>query len=108
MLRGRGRYRRLFGEHQEPAEGFTLDNPLERPEVYGCMDELTDFETRIWRNFWEYANNPEEAAELGIRAAHGEAVSMQLRKDKVYDLVLRSSGGLSITATNPPAVLIDH
>jgi len=45
---------------------------------------------------------------MGIRAAHGEAPSIQLRKDKVYELTLRASGGLSILPKDPPAVMIDH
>jgi hypothetical protein len=46
---------------------------------------------------------------MGIRAANGEAISIQVREDMSYELRLRSSGGLSFTpienspASQPPA-----
>lgn len=101
-------FRRLFGEHQGPAAGFPLDNPLERPEAYGGPRGVSELEASLWREFWDIANDPERAASLGVRTAHGEAPSMQLRPDKVYEITLRASGGLSIQPRNPPAVLIDR
>ncbi len=59
----------------------------------------------IWNRFWELANDPEEARKLGIRAAHGEAPSMKMMKDKIYKLTLRASGGLSFEQAEMPAVM---
>jgi hypothetical protein len=58
---------------------------------------MSDFEKQIWDDFWNIANDPQRAQQLGIRAAHGEAVSVQLRPGKTYRLQLRASGGLTIT-----------
>jgi hypothetical protein len=57
---------------------------------------MSDFEQRIWSDFWSIANDPQRAAGLGIRAAHGEAVSMKVATGRSYRLELRASGGLSI------------
>jgi hypothetical protein len=89
-------FRRLFGEFQEPHEGYTLDQTGVRPIVYG-HDQMSAFEREIWSRFWEIAAEPDRAAQLGVRAAHGEAVATKLRRGQKYRVTLRASDGLSIT-----------
>ncbi|MBP85632.1 MAG: hypothetical protein CMJ64_02780 [Planctomycetaceae bacterium] len=89
-------FRRLFGERQEPREGFALDQEGTRPKVYGTGAELSDFEKKIWGDFWDVAHDDTKQEELGIRAIHGEAPSIKVKKGKAYRLDLRASGGLSI------------
>ena len=89
-------FRRIFSEEQQPTEGFSLDEIGMRPQAYARGGALTDFEKRLWADFWEFANDPEKAAEMGIRAANGEAVSIKVREGKSYNITLRASGGLSI------------
>ncbi len=96
-------FRRIFGEHQKPSEGFQLDKEGARPDAYAGGQELTEFERKIWDDFWDIANEPAKAKALGIRAAHGDAVSIKVRKGKQYKLLLRASGGLSITPTDNKA-----
>ena len=88
-------FRRLFGEFQQPHEGYTLDNVGTRPAAYGG-GTMNSFEQRIWNNFWTIANRPQVAAGMGIRAAHGEAVAMQLNEGARYQILLRASDGLTI------------
>lgn len=88
-------FRRIFSENQQPNEGVSLDEVGMRPQAYARGGAVTEFEKRLWSEFWEFANNPQKAAEMGIRAANGEAVSIQVREGMSYDLQLRSSGGLS-------------
>jgi hypothetical protein len=90
-------FRRIFGEFQEPAQGFTIDEVGTRPTAYGRGGQMSEFEEKIWGDFWSIANDPEQAKELGIRAAHGEAVSIKAEPGKRYQVQLRASGGLSIT-----------
>jgi hypothetical protein len=89
-------FRRIFGEFQEPSEGFALDAEGERPVAYARGGQMTDFEKKIWDDFWNVANDDARQAELGIRAAHGDAPSIKVRKGKAYRIDLRASGGLSI------------
>ena len=89
-------FRRLFGEFQEPQDGFVLDEVGERPSAYARGNEMSDFERRIWEDFWNVANDEVKQAELGIRAAHGDAPSIKMRKGKSYRIQLRASDGLSI------------
>lgn len=89
-------FRRLFGERQEPREGFALDKEGARPAVYGTGKEMSEFEKKIWGDFWEVAQDDAKQEALGIRAIHGEAPSIKVKKGKAYRLDLRASGGLSI------------
>jgi|694.fasta_scaffold00033_78 hypothetical protein len=102
-------FRRIFSEQQQPSEGVSLDEVGMRPQAYARGGGLSEFEKKLWGEFWEFANQPKRAAEMGIRAANGEAISIQVREDMSYELRLRSSGGLSFTpienspASQPPA-----
>ncbi len=89
-------FRRIFSEQQVPRNGFPLDEVGMRPQAYGRGGALSEFEKKLWTDFWEFANDREKAAEMGIRAANGEAVSIKVREGATYSVSLRASGGLSI------------
>lgn len=89
-------FRRMFGEFQEPHDGFALDPVGERPTAYSQGVQMSEFERRIWEDFWNVANDEIKQAELGIRAAHGDAPSIKVEKGKSYRIQLRASDGLSI------------
>lgn len=93
-------FRRLFGESQRPEDGYPLDNLGKRPGIYG-NGQASPFEQKIWNDFWNLANDPSRAEEMGIRAMHGEAVYMQVREGAQYQVLLRASDGLSITRMQP-------
>lgn len=99
-------FRRIFGEQQQPQEGFLLDAAAGAPRVYTRGGEPSDFERRIWKDFWTIANDESKAKEMGIRAAHGEAVSIKALKGKSYKVNLRASDGISIGVDDsaPPRV----
>jgi hypothetical protein len=96
-------FRRVFGESQQPKDGFALDRVGAQPAAYRTGREPSDFERDIWSRFWDYANNPDEAQKKGIRAAHGEAPFQKLTPGKRYKVLLRSSGGLSFVPEDLPA-----
>ncbi len=89
-------FQRIFGEHQEPVDGFTLDQVGTRPTAYARGSDMSDFEQKIWDQFWLIANDTERASELGIHAAHGAAVSMRLQPGASYEIELRATGNISI------------
>jgi hypothetical protein len=95
-------FQRIFGEHQQPVEGFQLDTVGTRPTAYARGTEASDFEKKIWNDFWLIANDPKRAAELGIRAANGEAVAIRVRPGMTYEIELRASGGMTIRPVDPP------
>lgn len=104
-------FRRVFGEQQKPLDGVALDENGGRPKAYGRNAQMSEFEKKIWSDFWSVANDEAKQSELGIRAAHGEAPSIKVQKGKSYRVELRASAGLTITpegdapprADKPPA-----
>lgn len=95
-------FNRIYGEQQQPIEGFPLDRRGTRPTGYARGGQETDFERKIWDDFWNIANDPAKAKEMGIRAASGESPNMRVQKDRSYRVTLRASGGLSITPEEKP------
>ena len=104
QIRGEGGHRSLDIAGAVPADfwrvpgatgRFRLDQAGARPEVYGRGGKMSDLEKQIWDDFWTVAND-EAQSQLGIRAAHGDAPSIRVRKGSVYRIELRASDGLSI------------
>lgn len=98
-------FRRLFGEFQEPQQGYLLDQAGQRPTAYARGSALSEFEKRIWDDFWNVANDESKQNELGIRAAHGEAPSYKIEKGATYLIRKRASAGLDFdrVPTPPPS-----
>jgi hypothetical protein len=95
-------FRRLFGENQQPSEGFALDPVGSLPAAYRTGGEPSEFEQRLWSRFWDLANDPQMARKEGVRAAHGEAPSIKLKPGMRYQVKLRASDGLSIVPEEIP------
>ncbi len=92
-------FRRMFSESVAPVDGVEIDEGGTHPYPYTGGDSADElFQAELWSRFWEYANDPEAAAEKGVRAMHGEAPFVEMREGKSYKVELRSSGGLTIGA----------
>ncbi len=89
-------FHRIFGELQKPKDGFYLDEPGTRPGAYTRGGVMSDLEKKIWDDFWTIANDSGKAAELGIRALHGDAVSIKVTKGKSYKVTVRAAAGPEI------------
>jgi hypothetical protein len=96
-------FQRIFGEHQEPAKGFQLDTVGTRPTAYARGTKMSDFEKKIWDDFWLIANDNKRAKELGIDAIQGKAVAIRAQPGKSYEIKLRSTGDITIRPIEPPA-----
>jgi len=89
-------FQRIFGENQEPQEGFQLDEVGSSPTSYARGGKVSEFEQKIWDDFWNIASDRKKAAAMGIRAAHAIAPSTQVRKGVTYELELRSTGEFTL------------
>jgi multidrug efflux pump subunit AcrA (membrane-fusion protein) len=89
-------FKRIFGSGQKPDDGYPLDEVGSAPHAYARGGKMSDFEKKIWDDFWNIANDSERAKQLGIRAAHGGAPFMKVEKGKSYKILLRSSGDPTI------------
>jgi hypothetical protein len=89
-------FQRLWGEYQQPIQGFPIDGVGSRPTAYARGGQLTEFEKSIWKDFWDIANDPSLAKSRGVDVANIEAPGMKVQPGKLYRIELRASGGLSI------------
>lgn len=103
-------FRRLFGEHQNPADGEPLDEGQADgvPRAYRTAEQVSDVEVAMWKEFWTYARDPEAAKAAGVRVAQGEAPYLPMEENTIYDLTVDHAGGLNIKASPVPAVMIDE
>lgn len=96
-------FRRIYGETQAPVDGYWLDATDDVPDVYRVTDEPSDFERRLWRDFWSYASDREKARGAGVRVAQGEAVYAPVREGERWTLTLEGDGGLNLIKTGEAA-----
>jgi hypothetical protein len=94
-------FKRIFTDRQNPKDGFPLDEVGTQPLTYVRGGQPSELAKKIWSDFWSISNNEERAHELGIRAAHGLAVSIQPKKNMSYRLELRANGDITIRDQKP-------
>ncbi len=99
-------FRRAFGDRQKPVDGVPLfEAKGEIPITYQVDAQPSEFEQRLWADFWTLANDPARAKERGVRVAQGEAPHVKVVAGQVYKITLRASGGLELTPRIPAAAL---
>lgn len=96
---------KIFGSAQAPDDATRIDTPGRIPEIYRNTDPvISQFEQSLWDQFWELAANPAQAAQAGVRVAHGQSVYGPFESDKLYILTIETNGNISMTAQPVPAV----
>ena len=87
-------WRRIYGEHQSPSDGFPIETPGTHPERYaGLLRELKLPERQMfWEAIWNLANDPEALRDQGIKAIYGNAVYKRLRPGLIYVFKIGSDG----------------
>jgi len=94
-------FRRVYGEHQDPSEGYAVDPQGDVPNIYRLEPEPSEFERTLWTRFWDYATNPDLAEADGVRVAQGEVVYVPMNKGQGWTITLQHNGGLSIKLHKP-------
>ena len=87
-------WRRVYGEHMSPSEGFDIETPGTHPERYaGLLRDLKLPEQKMfWESIWELANDPEALRDHGIKAIYGNAVYKRLRPGLIYVFKIGADG----------------
>lgn len=88
-------FKSIYGELEAPADATPIEKPWIRPEAYASGSKMSEFEKKIWQDFWTIANDSTKSRELGIRANHGQAVYVKAEEGKTYLIQLRASDGLT-------------
>lgn len=94
-------FKSIWGDLDGPNGGQSLDRISDTsgpiaPGVYSTHEKANPFEVKIWTDFWTVSNSLEKQKELGIRASHGQVNYMLVEPGQVYQVDLRSSGGISL------------
>ncbi len=96
---------KIFGSAQTPEEATRIDTPGRIPEIYRNTDPvISQFEQSLWNQFWELARDPRQAAQAGVRVAHGQSVYGPFEPDMLYTLTIETNGNISMSAQPVPAV----
>lgn len=104
-------FRRIFGEHQKPNEGFPIDEGSDRgsvPDIFRVNSQPTAFEVELWKEFWRYAVDPKEAKRKGVRIIQGEAVYTRFIPNNIYIITLDHAGGINIKVEPVRQILRDE
>jgi len=107
-LRGKSAYlfMKAFCLTEKGAEKYTINDSSLVPSGYALQEGAKNsFERRIWRKFWQYALNPKEASQVGIKNAQIEAPGTKFIPGLVYIIKVEHDGGIRIDAQNLPYVL---
>jgi len=87
-------WRRVYGEHMSPAEGFPIETSGAHPERY--TDLLRNLklpeQKMFWEAIWDLANDPEALRQHGIKAVYGNVVYKRLRPGLIYVFKIGADG----------------
>jgi hypothetical protein len=87
----------VYGDAQSPENGSMIDTPGNVPEIYRDTDpRLSEFEQKLWREFWDLARDPKLRDERGVRVANGQGLWGPFEPDMLYTITLESDGGLNM------------
>ena len=87
-------WRRIYGEHMSPENGFSIETPDSHPSRYAeLLSALKLPEQKMfWEAIWGLANDPEALRDHGIKAVYGNAVYKRLRPGLIYVFKIGSDG----------------
>lgn len=91
-------WRRVFGEHQEPAKGCQIGEPGQQPARYRDLFEKMGPKSNetFWNAMWDLSNDALALKKHSIRTIQGEALSQKMVPGKVYTFILDNSGLVKI------------
>ena len=92
-------FTRIYGDKQKPSEGLAIDEPGRIPDIYrGADPRVSEFEQKLWKDFWRLAQDESYRREMGVRVANGQGVWGPFEPEKLYTLTIETNGGINITS----------
>ena len=87
-------WRRIYGEHQNPADGFPIETPGTHPERYATLLKTLRIPEQqlFWEEIWKLANNPDALQRQGIKAIYGNAIYKRLKPGLIYVFKIGADG----------------
>ena len=107
-LRGKSAYLFLkaFVLDGPKTQEFTISEAHTVPEGYRVSGTApSEFEAKLWEEFWKYALQPEARDRTGIKNAQLEAPGTMFLPGTIYTLHIEHDGGLRIDSKPVPEIL---
>ena len=92
----------LDGKNTEEFEINKMYTIADGYKIHGLNDP---FESRVWKNFWIYALNPQRAKRSGVKNAQIEAPGTMFVPGYLYTIKIEHDGGLRIDAAPLSTIL---
>ncbi len=106
-LRGKSAYLFMsaFVLDGKDTQSFEITKVNEIPSGYKVAGVDSAFEKKLWRKFWTYALNPDEAGKMGIKNAQIEAPGTVFVPGTLYTIKIEHDAGLRIDTQSLPEIL---
>jgi len=75
------------------------------PQGYKLDQENSEFESKIWAKFWDYALNSQQAKKMGIKNAQIEAPGTMFLPGTLYTIQIEHDGGMRIDSQPLPDIV---
>ncbi len=89
-------WRRVYGEHLAPQEGFPIEEPGVEPRRYADLLAMLPPAHRqmFWSHIWDLATDPERLKQHDIKAIYGNVIYHKLREGLIYVFKISPTGHL--------------
>lgn len=106
-IRGKSVYLFLkaFVLDSESTQVFDLTETYSIPQGYKVPGVQSDFEKGLWREFWNYALDPQARERAGIKNAQIEAPGSMFLPGTIYTIRIEHDGGIRIDTQPIPEIL---
>lgn len=106
-LRGKSAYLFLkaFVLDGAKTQEFEITRSREVPEGYRVSPGKSEFEARLWQEFWNYALDPKKRHRAGIKNAQIEAPGSLFLPGTIYTIRIEHDGGMRIDTQPVPEIL---
>lgn len=106
-IRGKSAYLflRAFILEGEKAQTFGLTPINEIPRGYKVPGVKSEFEKKLWEEFWRYALDPKARERTGIKNAQIEAPGSMFFPGTIYTIRIEHDGGIRIDTEPIPEIL---
>ena len=106
-LRGKSAYvfLRAFVLDSGKPQIFNLADVNQIPQGYKIPGVKSEFEKKLWEEFWTYALDPKARERMGIKNAQIEAPGSMFLPGTIYTIKIEHDGGVRIDTQQIPEIL---
>jgi len=90
---------------EKETQVFPITIVYDIPRGYKIQGNLDPYEEKLWREFWDYALNPDKRNVEGIKNAQIEAPGSLFLPGTLYTIRIEHDGGMRIDAQPIPEIL---